>query len=164
MAETTFTLLINNREDAAKVQRRQLLVTAPLIAIGLVGVLCLLTGASWHSQRTTSLSGSSLYLGSGEENIDGRAVKAAEKVDTGAVNTAMPLPDVTHNPDGEEFKQAIAEQDSEMETNHDFLKGKATDPKKKKKSKKVSTKQQTLKQAVTAHAKSHKSTKAAKNP
>eukprot|EP00283_Hemiselmis_rufescens_P011381 CAMPEP_0173435094 /NCGR_PEP_ID=MMETSP1357-20121228/14183_1 /TAXON_ID=77926 /ORGANISM="Hemiselmis rufescens, Strain PCC563" /LENGTH=167 /DNA_ID=CAMNT_0014400041 /DNA_START=22 /DNA_END=525 /DNA_ORIENTATION=- len=167
MAERgTFSVLINKKEDASKAQRRQLLVTAPLIAIGLIGVICLLTGASWHSHGSTSLSASSLYLGSGEENIDGGAVKAAEKVDVGVVNTAMPLPNVVHNPDGEEFKQAIAEQDSEMETNTDFLKGKATDPKKKRKSrgKRTATKQQTLKQSVTAHAKSTKSAKAAKNP
>mmetsp|Transcript_22051 Transcript_22051/g.42842 ORF Transcript_22051/g.42842 Transcript_22051/m.42842 type:complete len:163 (+) Transcript_22051:37-525(+) len=159
--EQTFTLLINSKEDKSKAQRRQLLVTLPLVIIGLVGVLCLISGASWKSQGATELS--ALYLGSGEENIDGGAIKAAEKVDVGAVNTAMPLPNAIHNPDGEEFKQAIAEQDSEMDTEKDFLKGKATDPKKKRGSK-TSTKQQTLKQSVTAHAKSTKSAKAAKTP
>lgn len=63
-----------------------------------------------------------LYLGSGEENVDGGAVKAAEKVDIGEVNTAMPDVNPMHNPDADEFKQAIAEQDSEMETQKDFMK------------------------------------------
>ena len=46
-----------------------------------------------------------------------------------------------------QFKQAIAEQDSEMDTEKDFLKGKATDP---KKTAKQAMQQQTLKAGVTS--------------
>lgn len=50
------------------------------------------------------------------------AIKAAEGVDENSVKIGMPEENVAHNPTAEEFKQAVAEQDSEMETNKGFLK------------------------------------------
>ena len=53
----------------------------------------------------------SLYLGSGEENIDGVAVKAAESVDGGFVNAAIDdrFNSSHHNPDADEVGDAAGE-------------------------------------------------------